>query len=289
MKIVYMLFFIATITLQLVSSNAFASNWTDSSIREGTTELRGWLIYLSGEIRPKWLWKTGGYTGFHHYISDMSSESKRLAISVPHDILLLAGKSQGAFDGGGPGAGIVPVIQFMTDGIPINIQWESGSQGKGIITLPIRHSINDKLLGTLSTYVQSFGALAWSEYDGYGAKITQALGNNTTHPYVFNGGVMGANMWTTQSGLDFLSRMTDGEVNAYSLWGQLKDKILGLPENPVISDESGYQDLIGNGWLYSGAYSLGINHGDVLELFFSSKVTEEIQWNARLTVNIIYA
>ncbi|EET4486295.1 fimbrial [Escherichia coli] len=288
MRIAGVLIFIVTITLQLTHNNSIASEWQNSSILRGETELSGRLIYINGELKPRWLWKTGGYTDFHHHISDISG-GKRLTIVAPNDILLLAGKSQASFDGGAAGTGIVPVIQFITDGVPVSIQWESGSQGKGVITLPIHHSVNDRLLGTLSAYVQAFGALAWAEYDGFGAKITQTLGDNTSYPYVFNGGLMGANTWTTRSGLEFLSRMTGDEINADILWLQLKEKIPGLSENPVISNESGYQDLVGSGWLYSGGYSLGINSGDTLELFFSSEITEETMWHSRLTVNIIYA
>ncbi|HHL5340826.1 TPA: hypothetical protein ACQ8GG_004405 [Escherichia coli] len=33
-----------------------------------------------------------------------------------------------------------------------------------------------------------------------------------------------------------------------SIWTQLKQGVPGVSDSPVITDESGYQDLVGEGW-----------------------------------------
>ncbi|ELT9943272.1 fimbrial, partial [Escherichia coli] len=53
--------------------------------------------------------------------------------------------------------------------------------------------------------------------------------------------------------------------------------------------ESGYQDLVGEGWFYSGAYALGISSGAALNLHFSKPVTGQSDWRAGMTVIIRYA
>ncbi|ENV3203023.1 fimbrial [Escherichia coli] len=240
---------------------------------------------------PPWLWKTGGYTGFSNKISELTSNRTRLTVSVPHDLLLLAGKSARAFEGSETsGAGIVPVIQLVgSDGGEIRIQWASGTPGQGLLVLPLNVTGDSQTTGTLAAEVQAFGALAWAEEDGFGARITQTLGNNSADAYVFNGGVPDSNAWSTADGLSFISRMTEGEVSAESIWKQLKLGVPGVPDSPVIADESGYQDLVGEGWFYSGVYVLGISSGTVLNLHFSEPVTGQSAWRAGITVIIRYA
>ena len=74
------------------------------------------------------------------------------------------------------------------------------------------------------------------------------LGDNSADAYVFNGGVPDSSTWRTADGLNFISRMTEGEVSAESIWTQLKQGVPGVSDSPVITDESGYQDLVGEGW-----------------------------------------
>ncbi|WP_407905269.1 fimbrial [Escherichia coli] len=240
---------------------------------------------------PPWLWKTGGYTGFSNNISDLTGNGTRLTVSAPHDLLLLAGKSERAFEGSEtPGAGIVPVIQLKgSDGSEIHIQWARGTPGQGLLVLPLSVTGDTQTAGTLAAEVQAFGALAWAEDDGFGARITQTLGNNSADAYVFNGGVPDSSTWRTADGLNFISRMTGGEVSAESIWTQLKQGVQGVPDSPVMADESGYQDLVGEGWFYSGAYALGISSGAVLNLHFSKPVTGQSVWRAGMTVIIRYA
>ena len=95
--------------------------------------------------------------------------------------------------------------------------------------------------------------------------------------------------WRTADGLNFISRMTEGEVSAESIWTQLKQGVPGVSDSPVITDESGYQDLVGEGWFYSSAYALGISSGAVLNLHFSKPVTGQSVWRAGMTVIIRYA
>ncbi|MDK7773283.1 hypothetical protein QP583_16875 [Escherichia coli] len=138
------------------------------------------------------MWKTGGYTGFSNKISELTSNGTRLTVSAPYDLLLLAGKSARAFEGRETsGAGIVPVIQLKgSDGSEIHIQWARGTPGQELLVLPLSFTGDTQISrGTLAAEVQAFGALAWAEDDGFGARITQALGNNSADSYVFNGGV----------------------------------------------------------------------------------------------------
>ncbi|EHP62706.1 hypothetical protein HMPREF0986_05277, partial [Escherichia coli 4_1_47FAA] len=188
------------------------------------------------------------------------------------------------------GAGIVPVIQLKgSDGSEIHIQWARGTPGQGLLVLPLSVTGDTQTAGTLAAEVQAFGALAWAEEDGFGARITQTLGDNSADAYVFNGGVPDSSTWRTADGLSFISRMTEGEVSAESIWTQLKQGVPGVSDSPVITDESGYQDLVGEGWFYSGAYALGISSGAVLNLNFSKPVTGQSVWRAGMTVIIRYA
>ncbi|MCZ8781142.1 fimbrial [Escherichia albertii] len=213
-----------------------------------------------------------------------------MTVRAPHDLLLLAGKSARAFEGSETsGAGIVPVIQLTgSDGSEIRIQWADRTPGQGLLVLPLNVTGDSQTTGTLAAEIQAFGALAWAEDDGFGARITQTLGNNSADAYVFNGGVPDASTWRTADGLRFISRMTDSEVSAESIWAQLKQGVPGVPDSPVIADENGYQDLVGKGWLYSGAYALGISSGTVLNLHFSTPVTGQSVWRAGMTVIIRY-
>lgn len=70
---------------------------------------------------------------------------------------------------------------------------------------------------------------------------------------------------------------------------QLKQGVQGVPYSQVIADEIGYQDLVGEGWFYSGAYALGISSGAVLNLYFSKPVTGQSVWRVGMTVIIRYA
>ncbi|EOZ4554262.1 fimbrial [Escherichia coli] len=212
-------------------------------------------------------------------------------VSAPHDLLLLAGKSERAFGGSKTsGVGIVPVIQLKgSDGSETHIQWASGTPGQGLLVLPLSVTGDSQSTGTLAVEVQAFGALAWAEDDGFGSRITQTLGNNSADAYVFNGGIPDSSTWRTVDGLSFISRMTEGEVSAESIWTQLKQNVPGVPDSPVIADESGYQDLVGEGWFYSGAYALGISSGAALNLHFSKPVTAQSVWRAGMTAIIHYA
>ncbi|MED9626293.1 fimbrial [Escherichia coli] len=251
----------------------------------------GGVITPYNDTLPPWLWKTGGYTGFSNKISELTANGMRLTVSAPHDLLLLAGKSARFFEGSETsGTGIVPVIQLKgSDGSEIRIQWARGTPGQGLLVLPLNVIGDTQTAGTLAAEVQAFGALAWAEDDGFGARITQTLGNNSADAYVFNGGVPDSSTWRTADGLSFISRMTEGEVSAESIWTQLKQGVPGVSDSPVIADESGYQDLVGEGWFYSGAYALGISSSAVLNLHFSKPVTGQSVWRAGMVVIIRYA
>lgn len=265
------------------------TEWHSGGDFQGTVAFGGALTPYEGAF--PWLWKTGGYTCFSNKISDLTDYGTHLTVSVPHDLLLLAGKSERTFEGSvTSGAGIVPVIQLMgSDGAEIHIQWLSETPGLGLLVLPLSVTGDSQAAGILTAEVQAFGALAWAEEDGFGARITQTLGNNSADAYVFNGGVPGINTWRTADGLNFISRMTEGEVSAENLWGQLKQKIPGIPALPVIVDESGYQDLVGEGWFYVGGYALGMVSGTSLNLHFNKQVIGQSVWRAGMTVIIRYA
>lgn len=276
--------------LLICGKSSADTGWQSDREFQGAVEFGGTITLYDGTL-PPWLWKTGGYTGFSNKISELTGNGTRLKVSVPHDLLLLAGKSARAFEGSETsGAGIVPVIQLKgSDGSEIHIQWARGTPGQGGLVLPLSVTGNTQTVGTLVAEIQAFGALAWAEDDGFGARISQTLGNNSADAYVFNGGVPDSSTWRTADGLNFISRMTGGEVSAESIWTQLKQGVQGVPDSPVMADESGYQDLVGEGWFYSGAYALGISSGAVLNLHFSKPVTGQSVWRAGMTVIIRYA
>nr|QKQ37692.1 fimbrial [Escherichia coli] len=270
----------------LVCGKASATGWQSGGDFQGAVEFGGTITPYDDSL-PPWLWKTGGYTGFSNKISELAGNGTRLTVSAPYDLLLLAGKSARAFKGNK--ADIVPVIQLKgSDESEIHIQWARGTPGQGLLVLPLSVTGDTKTTGTLAAEVQAFGALAWAEDDGFGARITQTLGNNSADAYVFNGGVSDSSTWHTADGLSFISRMTEGEVSAESIWTQLKQRVPGVSDSPVITDESGYQDLVGEGWFYSGAYALGISSGAVLNLHFSKPVTGQSVWRAEMRVIIRY-
>ncbi|MEL3440252.1 hypothetical protein [Escherichia coli] len=78
-------------------------------------------------------------------------------------------------------------------------------------------------------------------------------------------------------------------MSAESVWAQLRQIIPEMSDSPVITDESGYQNLVGEGWFYSGAYALGISSGAALNLHFSKPVIGRSDWRAGMTVIIRYA
>ncbi|ENB3514560.1 fimbrial (plasmid) [Escherichia coli] len=285
------LFMLVVSFLLLICGNVSASTgWQSGRYFQGAVDFGG-VITPYNDTLPPWLWKTGGYTGFSNKISELTDNGMRLTVSAPHDLLLLAGKSARFFEGSETsGTGIVPVIQLKgSDGSEIRIQWARGTPGQGVLVLPLNVIGDTQTAGTLAAEVQAFGALAWAEDDGFGARITQTLGNNSADAYVFNGGVPDSSTWRTADGLSFISRMTEGEVSAESIWTQLKQGVPGVSDSPVITDESGYQDLVGEGWFYSGAYALGISSGAVLNLHFSKPVVGQSVWRAGMTVIIRYA
>ncbi len=217
----------------LIYGKAFASDrWQSDGNLQVSVEFSGTITPYDDTL-PPWLWKTGGYTGFSNKISELTGDGTRLTVSAPHDLLLLAGKSEWAFEGSeASGAGIVPVIQLKgSDGSEIHIQWASGTPGQGLLVLPLSVTGDTQTAGTLAAEVQAFGALAWTEDDGFGARITQTLGNNSADAYVFNGGVPDSSTWRTADGLSFISRMTKGDVSAESIWTQLKQGIPGVPDS----------------------------------------------------------
>lgn len=160
------------------------SGWQSGGGFQGAVEFGGTITPYDAPL-PPWLWKSGGYTGFSNKISELTGNGTRLKVSVPHDLLLLAGKSARAFEGSETsGAGIVPVIQLKgSDGSEIYIQWARGTPGQGLLVLPLSVTGDIQTAGTLAAEVQAFGALAWAEEDGFGARITQTLGNNSADAY----------------------------------------------------------------------------------------------------------
>lgn len=279
------------LSLLIFGKASASTGWQSGGDFQGALELGGTITPYDSSLQP-WMWKTGRYISFNNKINELTDSGSRLTVSAPHDLLLLAGKSERAFGGSvTSGARIVPIIQLTGgDGAEIHIQWVSGTPGRGLLVLPLKVTGDSQTKGSLSAEVQAFGALAWAEEDGFGAKITQTLGNNSGDAYMFNGGVPGAaNTWRTTDGLNFISRMTEGEVSAESLWRQLKNSVSSVPESPVIADESGYQDLVGEGWFYAGAYALGVSSGMPLNLYFNTPVTGKSDWKATMTVVIRYA
>lgn len=275
----------------LIFGKAHASTgWQSGGDFQGTVKLNGTITPYDDSPTP-WMWKLGGYDKFSNSTSELTSNGTHLTIRAPYDLLLLAGKSTRAFEGSAIlGAGIVPVIQLRgRDASEIRIQWADGTPGQGLLVLPVEVEGDTQTAGTLAAEVQAFGALAWAEEDGFGARITQTLGNNSADAYVFNGGVPDTNTWRTVDGLNFISRMTEGEVSAESLWRQLKLRVPDVSDSPVIVNESGYQDLIGKGWFYAGGYALGISSGSSLNLHFNTLVTGQSVWQAGMTVIICYA
>lgn len=218
-----LLIIIFSLSLLICGKVSADAGWQSGGDFQRTVEFGGTITPYDDTL-PSWLWKTGGYTGFSNKISELTGNGTRLTVSAPHDLLLLAGKSARAFEGGKTsGAGIVPVIQLTgSDGADIRIQWASGTPGQGLLVLPLSVSGDLQTTGTLAAEVQAFGALAWAEEDGFGARITQTLGNNSADSYVFNGGVPDSSTWRTADGLSFISRMTEGEMSAESIWTQLK-------------------------------------------------------------------
>ncbi|MBJ9048888.1 F4 family fimbrial subunit [Citrobacter braakii] len=279
------------LSLSICVKVSAATGWQSGGVFQGALELSGTITPYDSSLHP-WMWKAGRYVSFNNKINELTDNGTRLTVSAPHDLLLLAGKSERAFGGSvTSGAHIVPVIQLTgDDGAEIHIQWVSGTPGRGLLVLPLKVTGDSQATGILSAEVQAFGALAWTEEDGFGAKITQTLGNDSADAYVFNGAVPGAtNTWRTTDGLNFITRMTEGEVSAESLWRQLKNSVPSVPESPVIADESGYQDLVGEGWFYAGAYALGVSSGMPLNLYFNTPVTGKSDWKATMTVIIRYA
>ncbi|MFL9049112.1 hypothetical protein [Escherichia coli] len=97
---------------------------------------------------PSWLWKTGGYTGFSNKISELTSNGTCLTFSAPHDLLFLADKSGRTFEG-------------------------CGTPGLGLLVLPLSVTGDTQTAGVLAAELQAFGALAWAENNGFGARIIQ--------------------------------------------------------------------------------------------------------------------
>ncbi|EOW3263108.1 hypothetical protein ACOV3F_004724, partial [Escherichia coli] len=60
-----------------------------------------------------------------------------------------------------------------SDGSEIHIQWASGTPGLGLLVLPLSVTGDTQTAGVLAAELQAFGALAWAENNGFGARITQ--------------------------------------------------------------------------------------------------------------------
>ena len=185
-----LLIIVFSLSLLICGKVSAGTGWQSGGDFQGVVAFGGTITPYDDSL-PPWLWKTGGYTGFSNKISELTGNGTRLTVSAPYDLLLLAGKSARAFEGSETsGAGIVPVIQLKgSDGSEIHIQWARGTPGQGLLVLPLSVTGDTQTAGTLAAEVQAFGALAWAEEDGFGARITQALGDNSADAYVFNGGV----------------------------------------------------------------------------------------------------
>ncbi|EBU7005296.1 fimbrial [Salmonella enterica subsp. enterica serovar Kintambo] len=242
-----------------------------------------------GTTSPVWLWKSGiKHTEFNR---EIKTGEKTLSVFMREDVPLLLGKTKEAFDKAGRGSRAVPVIEFFdADNVPVEISWISGSQGEGIIFLPVDDATTPgRRIGKVNIYTKAFGALALTEY-GYDedARIIQTAGDNTNNAYVFNGGVMGMNSWKTKDGMDYIARMSSDTVTAQDIWQQLKNKTPLIPGSPVFSNESSFNDLLGDGFLYAGAYALGIPKGNKMDLIFDHQITDITRWKSLLTVKITY-
>lgn len=190
-----LLIIIFSLSLLICGKVSADTGWQSGGDFQGTVKFGGTITPYDDSL-PPWLWKTGGYTGFSNKISELTGNGTRLTVSAPRDLLLLAGKSERAFEGSKTsGAGIVPVIQLKgSDGSEIRIQWASGTPGQGLLVLPLSVTGDTQTTGTLAAEVQAFGALS---------------------------------TWHTADGLSFISRMTEGEVSAESIWAQLRQIIPG--------------------------------------------------------------
>lgn len=271
----------------LYSSDSLSAGWESAPNHAGIAVLGG-SLHVIGTTSPVWLWKVGSArTEFNR---EIKAGDNTLSVFMKEDVPLLLGKTKEAFDKTGKGSHAVPVIEFYrADNVPVDISWIPGSQGDGIVFLPVDNADTGARIGDVKIYAKAFGALALTEY-GYDedARITQTAGNNTTWPYVFNGGVMGMNSWKTQDGMDYITRMSNGTVTAQEIWQQLKNKTPLIPGNPVFANENGFNDLLGDGFLYAGAYALGIPKGNKLELQFNAPVADIIRWKSSMTVKITY-
>lgn len=279
------LYCIPALTL-LYGSAAVSAGW-ESAPYSGMVGLGG-NLHVIGTISPVWLWKLGNArTEFNR---EIKTGDKTLSVFMREDVPLLLGKTKEAFDKTGKGSHAVPVIEFFrADNVPVDISWIPGSQGEGIIFLPVDDANTGIRIGDAKIYTKAFGALALTEY-GYDedARITQTAGNNTTWPYVFNGGVMGMNSWKTRDGMDYIARISRNTVTAQDIWQQLRNKTPLIPGSPVFANENSFNDLLGDGFLYAGAYALGIPEGNKIELQFNTPVADIIHWKSLLTVKITY-
>ncbi|MWR25313.1 fimbrial protein [Escherichia coli] len=264
--------------------SGMAHAWTNGDFN-GSVDIGGSIT--ADDYRQKWSWAVGSdINGFSNVLTDLTEGGTKLTITVNSDKPILLGKTNEAFSTsviGGVGA--IPVISFTGfDGA--KVEPEFSTNGKVVMTLPVKTDQNSNKVGNLTVNATASGLLSYARPDTGAYKAALYAPTGTT---IFTGGL------TTDSSLamagqdsnNFTALMGSLDINA--LYQQViqamgGDHDLNADWSPVLSENMYYED----GTKAAASYALGIANGQTIEATFDQAVTASTQWSAPLNVAVTY-
>ena len=245
-------------------------------------------ITFGGSITPDhqdynvWTWAVGqGYENFNNKISELTNDKKNLTITANENMPLLVGKTLTPFEGT---PGISPQIEFLDSKGPLLIMW-ANDNAEGSMTLTVNDT-QQREIGSMTLNVTALAPVAWAKKDASTGVSIRYL-NNFSGSFI--GSTGGFNSPPSFAQVDDISTA----FGAPSL-AEMQRQLKSYPGLSNIADDT--TDLVAPssnnyasvGWIYTGAYALGIRDGQSISITFASPVTNETQWKAPLMIQISY-
>lgn len=257
------------------------------------------LVNIGGTItaddyRQKWAWQTGNeLANFSATLSKLTNSGTKLTLNVTSNSLILMGKTNEAFAASAEsGVGAIPVISFSDyQNNPVQLTATgTAQQGVGTLTLPVKASDNDTVIGQAVVNVSYAGALLESK-PNYTATLLRSVGlsDNASKSSIFKGGLLGSNQ-ELNSGNAAAARVAEfGGPSANDLLTQVQvvhSNATSLKDNP--NRAMGENMFHNDGTVLSASYAIGVASGQTIELTFNNALTQTTQWSAPLNIAITY-
>lgn len=229
----------------------------------------------------KWEWSIGDSLTFQNTTKEMTDENKKLTITLDKPALILKGSTKEAFAVTSTGSGAVPVITFNDyKGTVVTLQ-NSGNEGKGYFSLPIKDSEN-KELGLVKVNV-SYAGIAVRSGPTW-AEVFSVESKNKSH--IYYGGVADPTIANAQTSSNVVRKF--GGVGYEALITQVTTAKPDSSNRPLQSYRGTFDMVSNSGQVISSAYALGIDSNQTIEASFNNPVLKTTTWSAPLSVLVTY-